>query len=297
MSLRIPLLLLSLLTLALPWAGCQYARQTEAVLRKGQEDSLLTTARILATVITSDSASLEHSFSPVQEQGVATSNLFAAQLLTEPLLDGFPDEWPQPARALPAADASTDNLRLGIYGSAIYAFLHVPDAEVVYEVPSDEEQPTNRAIDRVVLLSRDLTGIERAWSISAVAPGPAIVRPAATVAPWKPSTRLDDSIRGKWRATDKGFDIELRIPQRVLGTSIGIVALDQATESAATVQLHDLHTASEALRTKLQDYAPEGVRISVVDPEGWLLARAGSLVRSPQYNATVNDDEFPSFYH
>jgi two-component system sensor histidine kinase ChvG len=294
MSLRIPLLLLSLLTLVLPWAGCEYARQMESVLRKGQEDSLLTTARILATVIASDPALLEESFPTTPD--TETNKLFAAQLLTEPLLDGFPDEWPQPARALPAADASTSNLRLGIYGSAIYAFLHVPDSLVAYEVPSDEEQPPNLAIDRVLLISRDLTGIERAWSISAVAPGPAIVRPAATSAPWRPSTKQEDSIRGKWRATGSGFDIELRIPERLLGADIAIVALDHAAETLPVVELHALHKASAVLRAKLQDYAPEGVRISVVDPQGWLLARAGSLVRSAQYNSTLNGDDSPNFY-
>jgi len=296
MSLRIPLLLLSLLTLVLPWAGCEYARQMEAVLRKGQEDSLLTTARILATVIASDPALLEQSFPATQEPGIGASKLFAAQLLTEPLLDGFPDEWPQPARTLPAADPSTDNLRLGIYGSAIYAFLHVPDKRVVYEVPRDDEQPVSAAVDRVLLISRDLTGIERAWSISAVAPGPAIVRIAAPSTPWSASTKLEDGIRGKWRAMDGGFDIELRIPQRLLGNDIAIVALDDTAEPSPAMQLHALHTASEVLRAKLQNYVPEGVRISVVDPEGWLLARSGSLVRSAQYSSSLNDDDFPNFY-
>ena len=45
MSLRTKLLLLSLLTLILPWAGWQYAQQMETTLRRGQEDALLTTAQ------------------------------------------------------------------------------------------------------------------------------------------------------------------------------------------------------------------------------------------------------------
>jgi len=266
----------------------------ESVLRKGQEDSLLTTARILESAIASDAAVVEQTFAPAQNE--VHSKLFAAQLLTEPLLDGFPDEWPQPAHDLPPTDPATTDLRLGIYGAAIYAFLHVTDAQVVYEVPSDEDQPINLAIDRVLLLSRDLTGSDHAWSISAVAPGPVIVRPAATTAPWKPASQQEEDIRGKWRATSTGFDIELRIPQRLLGTDMAMIALDNAATTSFTVPLHTLQTASETLREKLQSYVPEGVRISVVDAQGWLLARAGSLTRATQSDTSGNDDDSPNFY-
>lgn len=294
MSLRIPLVLLSLLTLLLPWAGCEYARQMETVLRKGQEDSLLTTARILGTVVSSDSSLIEQSF---PEQSSTPNALFAAQLLTSPLLDGFPDEWPQPTRALPSeydasssrsssaysevatSDSATARLRLGIYGSAIFVFLHVPDTHVVYEVPHDEDQP-EIPFDRILLLSRDLTGIDRAWSISAVAPGPVIVRTAATQTPWRAQAKQDDDIHGRWRATSDGFDVELRIPQRLLGASIAVVALDDSLVDLPDVPLQTLHTASEALREKLQSYAAPGVRISVVDSQGWLLARAGALAQT-----------------
>ena len=37
--LRTKLLLLALTTLALPWAGCQYAREMETVLRESEQQS------------------------------------------------------------------------------------------------------------------------------------------------------------------------------------------------------------------------------------------------------------------
>ena len=40
MSLRLKLLLLGLVTLVLPWAGCRYAREMESALRDGEVDSL-----------------------------------------------------------------------------------------------------------------------------------------------------------------------------------------------------------------------------------------------------------------
>jgi hypothetical protein len=54
MSLRAKLLLLSLLTLVLPWAGLRYAQQMETTLRHGQEDSLITTADVLSRVVASE---------------------------------------------------------------------------------------------------------------------------------------------------------------------------------------------------------------------------------------------------
>ena len=39
MSLRRQLLLVSLLLLSLPWAGCQFVREMEAAMQYGQEQS------------------------------------------------------------------------------------------------------------------------------------------------------------------------------------------------------------------------------------------------------------------
>ena len=54
MSLRAKLLLLSLLTLVLPWAGWRYAQEMEHTLRVGQEASVLATADVLGRVVASE---------------------------------------------------------------------------------------------------------------------------------------------------------------------------------------------------------------------------------------------------
>ncbi len=48
MNLRRQLLLVSLLTLMLPWAGCEFIRETEMALRTGQQQMLAGTARAVA---------------------------------------------------------------------------------------------------------------------------------------------------------------------------------------------------------------------------------------------------------
>ena len=48
MSLRLKLLLLGLATLVLPWAGFEYAREMEAALRDGEQQSLQAIAQTIA---------------------------------------------------------------------------------------------------------------------------------------------------------------------------------------------------------------------------------------------------------
>src|SRR5262245_26589223 len=85
MSLRTRLLVLSLLTLVLPWAGREYARQMEGVLRSGQEAALLTTAKTLARVIVTDNELVEQSFVQHPSGESTSGHYFAAQLTTTPL--------------------------------------------------------------------------------------------------------------------------------------------------------------------------------------------------------------------
>ncbi|HTE40485.1 MAG TPA: ATP-binding protein, partial [Steroidobacteraceae bacterium] len=119
-------------------------------------------------------------------------------------------------------------------------------------------------------------------------------RQAATSEPWQAVDEQDDEIRGVWRANSDGFDVELRMPLRLLGSELAVSAIDQ-TSPAMETTLRPLHLASEPLRERLQAYAPQGIRISVIDAEGWLLARAGSLIRADQTEIS-NEDDLPNFY-
>ena len=51
MTLRRQLLLVSLLLLSLPWAGCQFIREMEGALRHGQAQSLQASATAVAAVL------------------------------------------------------------------------------------------------------------------------------------------------------------------------------------------------------------------------------------------------------
>src|SRR5262245_58580458 len=96
MRLRYQLLLLSLLTLLLPWAGCQYAREMEKVLRDGQADALLASASTMASFLSSRPELVRPEGSSVAPFDPAAGDLYAYPLRARPLLDGYGDEWGLP---------------------------------------------------------------------------------------------------------------------------------------------------------------------------------------------------------
>ncbi|MBL8266001.1 ATP-binding protein [Steroidobacter sp.] len=281
MSLRTQLLLLSLLTLILPWAGWKYAQQMETTLRSGQEAALLTTADVLGRVVASEPELLYRAGEMRDTFDPKRGDLFAPLLPTQPLIDGFADEWPQPSRPVPGFDEGQPNqplLRLGVHGRSMHMYAEIKTPRRAYEIPTGDEIVPERGSDRLIVLTRDEFSRERAWSISALAPGPIVVRPCDIGSPWRPHSEDMPYITGVWRETATGYAIELRGPLNLFGTQVAVYAIEKDNATiASTHGLALLHTGSEALKQRLEQYAPEGVRVSVVDVNGWLLARAGAV--------------------
>jgi dedicated sortase system histidine kinase len=294
MSLRAKLLLLSLLTLILPFAGWQYAQQMETTLREGQEQALLTTAKVLSRVVASQPEELYRAPELRTRFNPAKGDWFAPLLPTEPLMDGFADEWPEPARTVPGLDRKSPRVRLGVHGRFMHVYIEAQDSNVRYERPVGEDAVQPSASDRIVFFTRDEYGRERAWSISAAAPGPAIVRTTDIGSPWRVNMDEVPYVSGVWRATPTGYAVELRAPLGIFGTQLAIFAVDLGKDIvAARTSPGWLHVASEPLRQRLTQYAPKELRVSVVDANGWLLARAGSVAVDvhSDYAGLQTDDE------
>src|SRR6185295_6883998 len=101
MSLRLKLLLISLLTLALPWAGCHYAREMESVLREGERQSLGAVAQTIAASLQGRSDYLYRSSTNEVFTDLGTYDLLPVPLPGQPYIDGFGEEWPQEAPPVP----------------------------------------------------------------------------------------------------------------------------------------------------------------------------------------------------
>ena len=302
MSLRTKLLLLSLLTLILPWAGWQYAQQMETTLRRGQEEALLTTAQVLSRVVASEPELLYRVPDLRRDFDPARGDLFAPLLGTRPLLDGFADEWPQPARPVPGFDAATGGatwhepkVRLGVHGRSMHLYVEVAKPSRAIRSPGARRQRAARAAPIASSCSRTTSSVTNAHGPSARSR-----RDRCSCAP------ATSARRGNLRATKcrtskasgarpaSGYAIELRAPLNLFGT--------QLADSSARCRRRDRradrrprvdHTGSEALKQRLEQYAPDGVRVSVVDTHGWLLARAGSIAlrRPRQYPGMQRDDD------
>ena len=279
MSLRTKLLLLSLLTLILPFAGWQYAQQMETTLREGQEQALLTTAEVLSRVVASQPEELYRTVELRDRFNPSKGDWFAPLLPTTPLVDGFADEWPEPSRTVAGLDRKSPLVRLGVSGRFMHVYVEAQDANVRYEAPVGEDATQPNPSDRIVFFTRDEYGRERAWSVSAAAPGPAIVRTAEVGSPWRVNMEEVPYVSGVWRATSTGYAVELRAPLGMFGTKLAIFAVDLGSGIVASRTAPGwLHMASEPLRQRLAQYAPRDARVAVVDANGWLLARTGSVV-------------------
>ena len=138
-----------------------------------------------------------------------------------------------------AAPSATPLLRLGVYGRFMHLYAEVSAEHIRYETPppDDETQPIDST--RLIVLTRDEFDRERAWSISATAPGPIIVRPCEVGAPWTRLARRLRYISGVWRQTASGYAIELRGPLNLFGTQLSVHALDQdgAVQSQSAARL------------------------------------------------------------
>src|SRR5690606_27185538 len=105
MKLRKQLLILSLISLSLPWAGCQYIREMEDVLQNGQRQALLATSRAVASHLGSDHDSLVH-LHHFNTPPLATP-VYVYPLRSDILLDGYDDDWLVGSYALQALSAAS----------------------------------------------------------------------------------------------------------------------------------------------------------------------------------------------
>ena len=94
-KLRWQLILVSLLTLVLPWAGFQYVAELESVLRQAEENSLHARAKLIASRLEERDRSLYGSDAVDAQRSYPAHDLYIRRLAQAPTLDGFSDDWQQ----------------------------------------------------------------------------------------------------------------------------------------------------------------------------------------------------------
>ena len=266
MNLRRQLLLVSLLTLMLPWAGCEFIRETESALRAGQQQMLAGTARAVASSLSqyAEEFPARDAAFPVDDQ------LYVHALQSQPSIDGYLDDWHIDDASLRVMRGAEGPIRfvLGQHEQATYLYVEVSDRSVNY------------GGDRVVLASSNPPYLQEAISFAAEAPGRIVpykrteygFGPEATIEAW-------------WQDFPGGYRVEARIPSGQLATHLGIIvanasgADDEGTRSRSfigrfpgpTRQLVPELTRAAAVQVQ------DDMRLVLTDADGWRIARAGAL--------------------
>lgn len=261
MSLRLKLLLVALSTLILPWSGWQFVRQTEAVLRQGQEQALLASAATL--VRTLDVLGVEVPSSDAALYVHAKPNHLS--------VDGYDTDWQAIRPYLQTFAASGNPRKLSVMlardAQSLYLYVRVLDAT---RDRTDAREAASARKDHLELsLVRD--GQERSYRIASAAPG-SFEAPAVDF-----NAAFPDRLNGAWQEDGSGYSIELRLPNVDAPDHLRLAVHDSANADSGSALMLALLGYNDAVASTLNRLAPEDVRLRLVTAQGWLVAAGGAL--------------------
>ena len=280
MHLRRQLLLVSLLLLSLPWAGCQFLREMEGALRQGQAQSLEASAAAIAAVVGQQPRLI---YPNTDRLGAAPDEgrpIYADVLDQTLILDGYGDGWEEfPATRLIAEGDSAPlvlDYKAVTRGDYLYLLLRVEDPEVVYHNPGLSPEPNG---DRLILRTWQ-DNRRQDYVIATAAPGQVTARAAS-----RRQRGLDPRrIRGYWQDAVGGYTLELEIPLSYTGGRLGFYLANARQRAGGALQTLGnigpidsgappwLIYSPQALQQALTPFRHQGARVEVVDAESWLVA-------------------------
>jgi two-component system sensor histidine kinase ChvG len=268
MTLRGKLLLVALSILVLPWAGWQFVRQMEFLLRQGQEQALLASAEALARSIAVRPGRLPP----------ATPGWFVHRLEFAPRLDGESGDW-QGAQADPYAfggDRPWLRLSAARANERLHLLIQVDDRS---RQRGEAHWPGDLEFDRLRLRISGPSG-DLALRLANSASGELHVAGEDGLPP-------PIRVEGFWRETDQGYTVELALPQAVVVRALAVEARDLDADGGRRtagslgpeggLQLRPVHGYVGALEPELLALAPPGMRVTLTDREAWVISRAGRL--------------------
>jgi len=274
MRLRNQLLALSLLTLLLPLAGWQLLQELENFLRKGEESALLASARTIARTLPREFQT--------DLQLTRGRLLPLRQFSSEPILDGYLNDWPETYQNLEFTAPNGVlklNVLAGRYHSRVYLLLKVTDPG---DIPATTfntgtVDPGQRA--GIMLYMQSNRG-QHGFMVSTEAPGKLTVFSQGDA-----GTRLEAA----WVDNSDGYQVELSLPAEVERISVGAVAPAftmpgvSSERFAGSLQGRqqgewlELASRDDAVARWLSDVVPERSRAWLLQADGWVMADSGQL--------------------
>ncbi|WP_226666359.1 ATP-binding protein [Microbulbifer aggregans] len=277
MNLRRQLVLLSLFTLALPWAGCQYLRQVDKALAQGQMQTLEATSSAIAARLASAPQLIAPD--PTRSGRPPGAQLYLNPLPQAPRLDGYGEEWrlqQLSPRQLTGEDGDPfAQITLGRHGTQVFLLLTVKDRSPSYHDPRSGMVSSGDTVELFTANHR--------YTLPVASQGP-------TYAMWHNARsgkyERELRLRGRWTSSPQGYQLELKFPLALTGGELAVRILDREDSrggkpARATSTLPAdgrpgaLIEPMPTLQQELEHFARPHLRLTVVDQEGFVLAHSG----------------------
>ncbi len=270
MKLRHQLLLVSLITLLIPWAGYQFVGELEQTLRANQQQHLLHYVQLLRTL------------PAVQQAGLASQTsspagvVYGFSLPATMILDGYDDDWQSSSARFVPAQSSTQNFpaleyMAGVQGERFYLFLKIAAEAFSYRARREALSATS---DGLRLYARNQQGLRTDFILSPVEPG-SLSDTGLMDAPHQPK------LSGIWQETAQGYQVELSLPLASVAKGIGF-SLTRGKQWTGVVPpatpdpLPDLIYRQTTEENPALSLTPANTQISWLHEDGWILAQSGT---------------------
>jgi two-component system sensor histidine kinase ChvG len=302
-GLRLKLLFFSSFLLAIPWLGYQYVWEMETYLRIGQEQTMVGTARAVATALHERPALFDSQSGYLTDVKPGT-DLYAHKITYPIQLDGKLDDWQdyrhlsiaygQQNLIVPIEDYQLDSLHfkhmVGQYDRFLYAMFDVTDNKVLLRPTNSLRIDKN---DHLQIAMTDKNGLFQRYIIAPSQPGWVNAYLLKDDLNSLQPERLETRIQGQWLNTSHGYQLELRFPLAMMSSKIAFAIVDvdnpknRAVEhimgTANPSQLDSLGTVlvpSPEIEKILRGLKYSNARVWVVDKHMRVLARSGNIQRS-----------------
>jgi two-component system, OmpR family, sensor histidine kinase ChvG len=282
-SIRLQLLIVALTTLVLPWAGCQYARELETALRDSQEKSLLASAGTIANALSAQPQRVFRSSLDATGFAAGRGDLYVYPLRSQPLLDGYRDDWGVAADPVALSTSTAYGARVQAGSTERYLYLYVEVDDSHFDAEPADVHPARDRFDRVDLTLQRSEGVQQSYFFATAAPG--LIAAQSVVADDGGQLRVieEPRIQAYWLQTSVGYRIEARIPLSFVGPRLWIEAVDgrgprRAGVSATAVpEGGRLFFTTTGLDELLGTFVRDGTRVTVIDANSLKLGAAGNL--------------------
>jgi two-component system, OmpR family, sensor histidine kinase ChvG len=285
--LRTKLLLLAMTTLALPWAGCQYAREMETVLRESEQQSLLAVTTTIAGSLKGRQEMLFRGDSLPAVSDPRAGDITPVVLSGAPLIDGRADEWDQDNRNIVrVAGPGNDSLQVlaATHERWLFLALVVHDDKLVFDASELSPLEGPGMGDRVWLAFDDRRGTQERLFFSGTGTGRLRARRIETREYGREAAVEESRISAVMQRTRDGYVLEMSVPLSMVGQHCGVLIDDRDRRGATrasygTLDVADLRAtgrliaASPDLSDHLRQFSQPGVEITVASSSGAVLTR------------------------